>query len=60
MNDIPTLQDIRDKIAMEYNRVLDKDDLYLESTGLFAALCLVEETLEDEIHHRDKYPVEAQ
>jgi len=56
MNDIMTLEDIRNKIFKEYNRVNGAGDSYMEANGLFAALCLVENTLEDEIYARDKYP----
>jgi len=56
MNDIMTLEDIRNKIFKEYNRVKGAGDSYMEANGLFAALCLVENTLEDEIYARDKYP----
>ena len=56
MNDIMTLEDIRNKIFKEYNRVNDEGDSYMEAEGLFAALCLVERTLEDEVYARDKYP----
>jgi len=56
MNDIMTLEDIRNKIFKEYNRANEDGDSYMEANGLFAALCLVENTLEDEIYARDKYP----
>ena len=56
MNDIMTLTDIRDRILKEYARVNDTGDSYMEANGLFAALCLVENTLEDEVYARDKYP----
>ena len=56
MNDIMTLTDIRDKLFKEYHRVNGAGDSYMEANGLFAALCLVENTLEDEIYARDKYP----
>ena len=56
MNDIMTLEDIRNKIFKEYNRVNNEGDSYMEAEGLFAALRLVERTLEDEIYARDKYP----
>ena len=56
MNCILTLEDIRNQIFKEYNRVNGAGDSYMEANGLFAALCLVERTLEDEVYARDKYP----
>ena len=56
MNCIMTLEDIRNKIFKEYNRANDEGDSYMEAEGLFAALRLVERTLEDEVYARDKYP----
>ena len=59
MNCITTLVDLRNKIFKEYNRVNDEGDSYMEAEGLFAALNIVENTLEKEIDARDKY-AEAQ